>query len=396
MATQSDFPPGVDPRLGPNGEAASTADEGVLHPAVSNSGADPAVWLIGGGAALVGVVAFLVLSNHRARTPNEAPPAPPLSEAVLSPDTPPAAIDQMEAASRGIGPPPALAVVTPPPAAPVQTPTPIAAAPPAPTDTSAAAKAPVLVVDLAPSGSTAPTPATPAPAAGDANAKGGDAAKGAANASGLNADEQFAARIESSAEPERARATMLRHQSTVVPEGAMIPAVLETALNSDLPGYARAVVSRDVRSFDGSRVLIPRGSRVIGEYRSAVALGQSRAFVIWTRVLRPDGASIQIASSGGDPLGRAGLAGSVDRHFFERFGGAVLLTVLNLGATVLADHSTTTVVVGSSSEATSLASSVSAFTPANISPTIKVPQGSPLRIFVARDLDFTSVEGRGG
>jgi type IV secretion system protein VirB10 len=184
---------------------------------------------------------------------------------------------------------------------------------------------------------------------------------------------------------------VLHHKGSVVAQGAMIAAVLETALDSDLQGFARAVVSRDVRSFDGMAVLIPRGSRVIGEYRPATAQGQTRAFVIWTRVLRPDGVSIQIGSPATDPLGRAGLSGSVDTHFFERFGGAILLSVVNAGATALAGSPSTEVVVGSSQQATGLAATASAFAPQNIAPTIKVPQGSPIRIFVARDLEFTNV-----
>jgi type IV secretion system protein VirB10 len=151
------------------------------------------------------------------------------------------------------------------------------------------------------------------------------------------------------------------------------------------------VVSRDVRSFDGLAVLIPRGSRVIGEYRPATSQGQSRAFVIWTRVLRPDGVSIQIGSPATDPLGRAGLSGSVDTHFFERFSGAILLTVINAGATALAGTPSTEVVVGSTTSAVGGAGgAASAFVPANIPPTIRVPQGAPIRIFVARDLEFTT------
>jgi type IV secretion system protein VirB10 len=151
-------------------------------------------------------------------------------------------------------------------------------------------------------------------------------------------------------------------------------------------------VSRNVTGFDGAQVLIPRGSRVIGEYRSAVALGQSRAFVIWTRILRPDGGSIQIGSGGGDTLGRAGLAGSVDNHFFQRFSGAVLLTVLNAAATAASGTPSTEVVVGSAAPTAGAAGAASAFAPADIPPTIKVAQGAPVRIFVARDLDFTAVE----
>ncbi len=230
---------------------------------------------------------------------------------------------------------------------------------------------------------------------------GVDAPKGAVGgnppAQGLNADERFVARIEGGPEPARASATLLHNQNTLIPQGTTIAAVLETALNSDLPGYARAVVSRDVRGFDASTVLIPRGSRVIGEYRSAVSQGQRRAFVIWTRVLRPDGVSIMIGSGGGDTLGRAGLAGQVDTHFLERFSGAVLLTVLNAGATAVAGVPSTEVVVGSAGAGamSGLAAPLAAFTPADIPPTIKVAQGTPLLIFVQRDLDFTAVENSG-
>ncbi len=188
---------------------------------------------------------------------------------------------------------------------------------------------------------------------------------------------------------------MLRGKSFVVAQGATIPGVLETALNSDLPGFARAIVSRDVRSFDGSSVLIPRGSRVVGEYRSAAAQGQSRAFVIWTRILRPDGVSIQIGSPATDPLGRAGLSGSVDRHFLEEYSGAILLSVINAGAAAAAGTPSTQVVIGSPAAATGLASTVSAFAPTMVPPTIKVPQGTPIRIFVARDLDFGPVQSMG-
>ncbi|WP_254063148.1 TrbI/VirB10 family protein [Caulobacter sp. S45] len=224
----------------------------------------------------------------------------------------------------------------------------------------------------------------------DQPAKAALAAKGKST---LTAEEQFAARISTDEEPERARATLLRDRGTVIAQGAVIPAVLETALDSNLPGFTRAVVSRDVRSFDGSTVLVPRGSRVIGQYKSGLALGASRAFVIWTRILRPDGASIQIGSPGTDDLGRAGFAGSVDRHFFERFSGAILTSVLSAGVTAAAGQGATEVVVGPTTTNTSeLASPASPLQPQNISPTIKVPRGSSILIFVAKDLDFTLVD----
>ena len=187
------------------------------------------------------------------------------------------------------------------------------------------------------------------------------------------------------------QAEQLIHLDRLIPQGAIIAAVLETALDSDLPGYARAIVNRDVLSFDGSAVLIPAGSRVIGQYNSGVAQGASRVFIVWQRLIRPDGVSIALASPATDDLGRGGLAGKVNRHFLQRYGGAILLSVLTGGisATSASLSNGNTVVVGTASEATGLASQAS--NSLNIPPTIRTPQGANVRIFVARDLDFTGV-----
>jgi type IV secretion system protein VirB10 len=379
-----------DPRPLPSGEAPAVDSGGRMRPQVAGGDSRAQLWLVGGGAVALGAVVFLWLSGHRTAQPQDlaAAQAPALSVvAAAPPPAAPADVAAMEAAGRGVAASPPTATPQPAPViAPAVAPTP----PPAISPAAPAARTPVLVVDLAePSGVVA---AAAPPAATPEKGAPGAATTTAGGSAGLNGDEQFAARIESQ-QPARSRATVLRGKSLVVAQGATIPGVLETALNSDLPGFARAVVSRDVRSFDGSTVLIPRGSRVIGEYRSAVALGQSRAFVVWTRVLRPDGVSIQIGSPVTDPLGRAGLGGSVDRHFLETFGGAILLSVINAGSAAIAGTPSTEVVIGSSQAATGLASTASAFFPVAIPPTIKVPQGTPIRIFVARDLDFGPVAG---
>ena len=385
MSPGADFPPGVDPRTAP-GEEPGASDLGTLRPAVAGASDGSGAWLVGGGAVALGLVAFLWLSSHRTHPAQDLPsPSQAADAAMVAAPPPPPEVDAMESAGRGVQPArptPAVAVVTPPPNVSTYQPPPVSAAPPS--TPPPGARAPVLVVDLAGAAASGAAAATPA------GTKAADVAHPAGN-TGLNVDEQFAARVETGPEPDHARATMLRNQSTVAPQGTLIPAVLETALNSDLPGFARAVVSRDVRSFDGANVLIPRGSRVIGEYRSAVSLGQSRIFVIWTRVLRPDGGSIQIGSGGGDTLGRAGLAGKVDRHFFERFSGAVLLTVLNAAAYAAAGTPSTQVTIGSTA---GTGGATSGLLPTDIPPTIKVAQGTPIRIFVQRDLDFTPVDGR--
>jgi len=225
-------------------------------------------------------------------------------------------------------------------------------------------RSPALIVDLVPAG-----------AVSDATSNSTNAA-----VSGGGDNDAFAARVSSGDVP-AARAGTLRNPKTTVPQGALIAAVLETAIDSDLPGFVRAVVSRDVMSFDGTRVLIPRGSRLVGQYRSEVALGQSRAFVVWTRLLRPDGVSIQLASPGTDTLGRAGLDGKVNRHYFQRYGPGLLSTAISAA---LSNTNSNQLVIGT---AQTLPNAVSSGE--TIKPTVTVKHGTAIQVFVARDLDFS-------
>jgi len=171
--------------------------------------------------------------------------------------------------------------------------------------------------------------------------------------------------------------------ATTITQGTMIPAVLETAINTDVPGFVRAVVSQDVRSFDGTRVLVPRSSRLIGQYQSGLQAGQKRAYVIWTRLIRPDGVSVALASPGTGFDGSGGLPGKVDTHFFQRFGSAMLLSVI--GGLAAASSSGASVILGGGQTAASTALQQNG----DIGPTIRVRMGEPIRVFTARDLDFS-------
>jgi type IV secretion system protein VirB10 len=184
------------------------------------------------------------------------------------------------------------------------------------------------------------------------------------------------------------RATLIRNRSSVIPQGTIMTAVLETPLNSDRPGLARAVVSHDARSFDGSRVLIPRGSRLIGEFKADNTPGLRRILITWTRLIRPDGVAIRIGSPVSDPLGGAGVGGSVDTHFFARFAGAVLQSALAVGVNLAsqASSSNNTIYLGLPSQTTQL---VPLMADANRPPTVKVREGAEIAVMVAHDLDFS-------
>lgn len=187
---------------------------------------------------------------------------------------------------------------------------------------------------------------------------------------------------------ERVTAGRFANPSHTVPLGTVIPAVLETALDSTRPGAVRALVQRDIRGFDGSRVLIPRGSRLYGEYEGALAAGQKRAAIRWTRLMRPDGVTIDLDSPASDPLGRAGLTGDIDSKFLQRFGGAILQSILDVGVGVATRKATDGVIVALPGSTQNLRVTDEQA----IQPTLRVRHGTSVSVFVARDLDFSTVD----
>lgn len=232
----------------------------------------------------------------------------------------------------------------------------------------------------------------------------------------------------SSAGVEVARATKNNRIDALVAQGTFIRGVLETAVQSDLPGMVRAVVTENVWSFDGRRVLIPAGSRLIGEYKSGIAQGQTRVFIVWTRMLRSDGVSVQLGSNGADDLGRAGNAGFVDNHYLERFGSAVMLSLVGGASQFLSAYGQNTNGYGNGTVITSTDPVTGVVTQTqtgvnqnrlslqareiaaqnisqsltniaqealrnsiNIAPTIYLDQGTRIIVFVRRDLDFSAL-----
>lgn len=189
-------------------------------------------------------------------------------------------------------------------------------------------------------------------------------------------------------------AKRLPHPQATVPAGEMIPATLETAINSELAGMARAITARDVYALSGNKLLIPKGSTLVGQFNASITQGQSRIFVVWDRVQMPDGVIVTLNSPSSDAIGRSGQAADfIDRHFFERFGTGALLSVL--GA-----YSATAGVNGQdeyNSVAQYRMNIAGNFQQAanqtlqqemQIKPTLQVNQGALINVFVAHDLDF--------
>ncbi len=132
-------------------------------------------------------------------------------------------------------------------------------------------------------------------------------------------------------------AKRLGNLNMMIAQGKVIHAVLETAIDTQLPGQLRAIVSRDIFAESGKARLIPKGSRLIGSYNTELFRGQSRVFIIWTRVIRPDGIDVMIDSPGVDALGRTGLGGHVNSRYDEILGAAVLSSIVSLGVAAFAE-----------------------------------------------------------
>jgi type IV secretion system protein VirB10 len=187
------------------------------------------------------------------------------------------------------------------------------------------------------------------------------------------------------------RAQVLPTQRLLLPKGAFIDCTLETAIDSTLPGLTTCITSTDTFSADGSTVLLERGTKLVGETRGGVTQGAARVFVLWSEARTPSGVVIPLDSPGTDELGRSGLAGNVNRHFFQRFGAAILISLIS-GAVqgAVASQSSGSTVIYNPSGSQDVMTEVLKDT-INIPPTITKNQGDRIQVLVARDLDFRSV-----
>ena len=188
------------------------------------------------------------------------------------------------------------------------------------------------------------------------------------------------------------QAQVLPTRRLLLPKGAFLDCTLETALDSTLAGMTTCILATDTFSSDGAVVLLERGTKLVGETRGQVRQGAARVFVLWTEARTPRGVVVPLASPGTDELGRAGLPGKVNRHFFERFGAAILVSVIDgaIQTAIASQRQEGSTVVVDPSGTRDIMTEVLRST-VNIPPTVVKPQGDRIQVLVARDLDFRSV-----
>lgn len=154
------------------------------------------------------------------------------------------------------------------------------------------------------------------------------------------------------------------------------------------------MINRDVLSDNGRVVLMEKGTQVLGEYRGGLQRGQKRLFVLWNRAKTPNGVIVTLASPATDALGRAGVDGYVDTHWWERFGSALLLSIVGDATSYASSRlQDSDVDAQKTTSAGQQAAAVAVEQSINIPPTLNKHQGELVSIFVARDLDFSGVYG---
>lgn len=192
-----------------------------------------------------------------------------------------------------------------------------------------------------------------------------------------------------------ARAGLLVDRDMFITRGAFLDCALETAISSDVAGMTSCRLTRDVYGTSGRVRLLERGSRITGQYQSGLEQGKARIFVLWNRVETPHGVIVELDSPGTDALGRSGHTGYIDTHFWQRFGGAIMLSLIDdIGDYVTAkanEGNNDNINLGNSSDAAQNAAGVALESSIGIRPTLLKHQGEHISVFVARDLDFRGV-----
>jgi len=216
----------------------------------------------------------------------------------------------------------------------------------------------------------------------------------------FGAEQQFAATrspgelaglLEPSVTP-AAQAKVLPTQRLLMPKGAFLDCTLETAIDSTLPGMTTCITATDTFSADGAVVLLERGTKLVGETKGQVRQGAARVYVLWTEARTPTGVVVPLASPGTDELGRSGLPGEVDRHFWERFGAAILVSVID-GAVqgAVQDSSDGTVIINPSGTQQIMTEVLRSTI--NIPPTVRKQNGDRIAVLVDSKIVVDSLHG---
>lgn len=211
----------------------------------------------------------------------------------------------------------------------------------------------------------------------------------------------------------RTLARNMPNPSLTLVKGTLPDCTLMTAVSTDQPGFLKCILSRPVYSMDGKVILLEAGTTFEGEYQSGMARGKKRMFAVWTRGITPNHVVIDLNSPTTDSLGRSGMTGKIDNHFFERFGGAMLYSLFSDYTDYLVKQSTNrsqerrAALQSTTGSSVNIGMGLGEFDRTrstgemiveqilnqgeDIQPSLEKNQGEIIKIFVARDIDFSQV-----
>ncbi len=187
-------------------------------------------------------------------------------------------------------------------------------------------------------------------------------------------------------------AMFLPDRNYLVAKGTILQCALQTKIVTSVAGMTKCVMPTNVYSDNGKVLLLERGSEITGEFQAGMKQGMTRIFVLWTRIKTPSGVVVDLSSPGTGQLGEAGVDGYVETHFWKRFGGAIMLSLIDdLGNSFSKNSGDSTVNLGGTSDAANEMAAEALRSTINIPPTLYKNQGEAIGIYLARDLDFRGV-----
>lgn len=199
----------------------------------------------------------------------------------------------------------------------------------------------------------------------------------------LNYDGQGVARVSASRIPNR---------SLIITQGAKIQCTLETALDSTVPGMTSCIIGEDVYSADGKVRLIDRGSKLNGRYESDLKQGKARIAILWERLETPEGVLVNLSSPSTDVLGRSGADGYIDKHFWDRFSNAIMLSLISDAFQYANSRkSGRESPLSDTEESAQEMAQTTLEHEIDISPTLHKNHGEPIMVFLNKDLSFEQV-----
>jgi type IV secretion system protein VirB10 len=187
-------------------------------------------------------------------------------------------------------------------------------------------------------------------------------------------------------------AIQLQDRNYLIAKGTILQCALQTKIVTSVAGMTKCVMPTNIYSDNGKVLLLERGSEITGEFQAGMKQGQPRIFVLWTRIKTPTGIVVDLSSPGTGQLGESGVDGYIDTHFWKRFGGAIMLSMIDdLGNSIVKERNNSTINLGGTSDSASDMASEALQNSINIPPTLYKNQGEAVAIYLARDLDFRGV-----